>query len=223
MDSIRRVSIGTWLFIATCLGVAGVLLYKKAGMQDWAGWAQALGSVGAIWGSFSLARRSFAEQRALEQDKAQLEQFQRRLQQFARLEVVMAISYDALQALNEALRQARNEFDKDFFQLRAARLEDVQYMLRGLLLQELPDNSVEALLLLQQSVSRTLRDVQKWYEAKQAYPFDPEIIKKLAGRVDKAKTDALAMPAFRQYWASRHDKDCEEGNFTANGLGPPPV
>lgn len=223
MDSIRRLSIGTWLFIAACFGVAGVLLYKNANMQDWSGWAQALGSVGAIWGSFALARKSFADQRALDQDKAQLEQFQRRLQQFARLEVVMAISYDALQALNEALRQARNEFNQNFFQLRAARLEDVQYLLRGLLIQDLPDRSVEPLLLLQQSVSRTLRDVQKWYEAKQDYPFDPEILKKLAGRVDKAKTDALAIPAFRQYWANRHEKDCEEGHFTSNGLGPPPI
>lgn len=223
MTGIRRVSIGTWVLIAACCVVAGVLLYKDANTQDWAGWAQALGSAGAIWGSFSLARQSYKEQRDLETARAQGEDFRRRMQEAARLEIVLAIAYDALQALNEALRQARNEFDKDYFQLRSARLEDVQYMLRGLLLDQLPDRTVEGLLLLQQSVSRTLRDVSKWYDAKQSYPLAHETLVKLVARVDRAKVDALSIVGFHAYWSHRVKRDRQDGYYSPNGLGGPPV
>lgn len=201
----NKVENGIAIALAALLFGAALLLalssLKAADLlSDAPGWAQAVGSVASIWGTFLVARFQFREQsrRADEEHAARLE---------ARWGLVRAVAYDCMEALGEARLQAINEFKKNYFQLRPARLEDCQYALRGLVLQELPAGAVEVLLDLQKAVSRTLLDVERWYAEKAAYPLDSDRFYVLVKRVLRAQDDVKKIHGWEPYWYQRQVQD----------------
>lgn len=193
------VALAVLLFGAALL-LALSLLKAADLLSDAPGWAQAFGSVASIWGTFLVARYQFREQnkRSDEEHAARLE---------ARWSLVRAVAFDCMEALGEARLQAMNEFKKSHFQLRPARLEDCQYALRGLVLQELPAGAVEVILDLQKAVSRTLLDVEKWYEKKATYPLDPDRLEVLTMRVWRAQDDVKRIHGWESYWHGRQKQD----------------
>jgi hypothetical protein len=218
----NKVSCGTALVVLLCVAIIAVLLVKEAKMSDWAAWVQAMGAIGAIWGGFSVAQRAAnarAEEEATRRRETSDEQDRRKREM---LQLVHAVMYDALVALSEAQKQALNLYGKGSFQLRTARLDDVQYMLRNLLGRELPAGTIEILLHIQAAVSRTLRDVQYWYERHAVYPLPPEQTEKLERRVIQAKADALSLQGFADYWRSRNAQESADTFGPYVGLSAPP-
>lgn len=218
-----RVFTGLLVVAALVVVIWLLCLGAKADAAVWAGWMQALGTAVAVWGSFSVSRQAVADQQAAQKVIEQGEEDKRRRENDSKLRVIHAICYDVLLALVEAERNVKNEFHKQYFQLRPARLEDAQYMLRGITLQSLPEGTVEGLLGLQQCVSRSLRDVERWYEQKKNYPFSQEIENRLTYRLNRAKSAALDVKEFRNYWEAQYIEDARVGIVSVNGLGRPPT
>ncbi|MEN5066714.1 hypothetical protein [Achromobacter aegrifaciens] len=131
---------------------------------DWAGWAQAVGSVVAIWGAYSTAERQFKREAGRLEVQRQREEGAAQQDLDARLEVLVAIAVDCVEALFEFQNYAVKHEDKKRFSLRPARLEDAQYGLRAALAQRLPPGVATPLLDLQRVVSRSLRDVERYYK-----------------------------------------------------------
>lgn len=200
LENILAVALAVFFF-----GGAFFVALSTLKAADWlseaaAAWVQAIGAIASIWGTYGVARYQFRQQ-------AKATESQRAMQIESRWALVRAVVYDSMEALGEARGHAMNEFNRPCFQLRPVRLEDCQFALRGLALQELPPGAVEVVLDILKAVSRTLLDVQRWYDNKALYPIDRDRFYAMTGRVLRAQDDVQRIPSWDQYWYMRQSQD----------------
>lgn len=203
MEKDSGLSCGTAVLLLGAVVLVVVLVVKDAGLSEWAAWVQALGSIGAIWWAYRGAERQFERElvRREEDHKASEEAAKR--EQAAQREVIVAIVVDCLEALHEFQNYAYKHIDGGRFQLRTARLEDAQYALRVVMVRPLPPGVATPLLDLQRSVSRSLRDAERYY-ADSKRP-DDDMQDAIYGRSLRAMRDAQKIPGFSEAWRERQE------------------
>ncbi|WP_139026529.1 hypothetical protein [Achromobacter arsenitoxydans] len=211
----KRLSGGAMLLVLCGLILAVILAVKKAGLSDWAAWVQALGSIGAIWWAYHSAEKQFERELDRRREDQDNQKEAARQEQSAQLEVIVAIAVDCMEALIEFQNYAHSHIDGKRFQLRTARLEDAQYALRGVMVRPMLSGTATPILDLQRSVSRTLRDADRYY-GKSKRP-DDDMQDVIYGRALRAMRDAEKISGFEDAWRTRQ----QESIWPAKLLSPP--
>lgn len=136
------------------------------GNLDWAAWAgmlQALGTVVAIWWTYITTRDQFEAERKDREKAKEADDARHAARDLAQLEVIRSVIVDALEALCDFQNYAVMHEQGKRFEKRPARLEDVLYTLRGLMVSGLPSGTAIHLLDIQRIVSGTFRDCERFY------------------------------------------------------------
>lgn len=146
------------------LGVLAVNWPKDS--PDWSAWAgfvQAFGTVVAIWWTYRTTRDQFETERKERENAQKVEDARHAARDNAQMELIRSIAVDALEALCDFQNYAVMHEQGKRFEKRPARLEDVLYTLRGLMVSGLPSGTATHLLDLQRIVSGTFRDCERYY------------------------------------------------------------
>lgn len=152
------------LLIAVC--AIGLIWARPTGNFDWAAWAgilQALGTVVAIWWTYRTTREQFEAERKDREVAKDAEDTRHAARETAQMELIRSVAMDALEALCDFQNYAVLHEQGKRFEKRPARLEDVLYTLRGLMVSGLPSGTAIHLLDIQRIVSGTFRDCERYY------------------------------------------------------------
>lgn len=176
---------------------------RLLGSPDTPAWVQAIGSIAAILGTYLVAERQFKREQAQRQSEADRIDRVTREESERQLELVVAIAIDSVEAVFEFQNYARRHREGRRFELRDARLADALYALRGLLLRSLPARTATPVLDLQRSVSRSLRDVERFYGGTNSP--DAKLQEIIQERSFSALAQARKIPGFDAAWQERQD------------------
>ncbi|WP_153228320.1 hypothetical protein [Achromobacter xylosoxidans] len=195
------------------LGALLVMLVGGAAYSPWGrqilsapdapAWVQAFGSIAAILGTYWVAEKQFKRDQAHRREELdRLERIAREESETLR-ELVIAIAIDSVEAVFEFQNYARRHIDGSRFELRTARLDDSLYALRGLLLRPLPVGTATPVLDMQRSVSRSLRDVERFYGSKGSPDSNMQL--RIQERALSAYGQAKKIPGFEAAWQERQN------------------
>lgn len=190
------------LLIAVC--AVGLICAMPTGNFDWAAWAgilQALGTVVAIWWTYRTTREQFEAERKDREVAKEAEDTRHAAREIAQMELIRSVAVDALEALCDFQNYAVMHVQGKRFEKRPARLEDVLYTLRGLMVSGLPSGTAAHLLDIQRIVSGTFRDCERYY--RRLNRPETNVQRLFFSRTVAAFDVALKLDGFYEAWCIR--------------------
>jgi hypothetical protein len=153
----------------TCAALAALFVLVPLGIHfeltksDWASWVQAIGSIGAIIGTFAVAKFQFDKQgRAKKSDDAN------RVAVLA--EICFVLTRDTFVCLDNLHGKFVDRSAKTLPSIGTERLEELQYSLRNFAAKDIPAELHLEVLILQREVAYTLTAVRELNKVKRASP-----------------------------------------------------